>query len=366
MTKNTRIEGKTVKVKRQDIRIPLDFYDRLKKIAVERFNAHVHHRSGEPTITPTLLKLAELGIEYLESGLSDNLTDTRTTEVLKRLESLEQNKSDNNTDNLTKELADRVKALEEQHHDKDETVPNRIDERLSALEKRLSEFEPNGILKLNNRIKMLEKKLADINTDSITNKGRERLETLERRLNDLSNDAVLSLLEKRLEIVEQRLADSNNDNIPDKKAQEREKEEAAPLEVKEDDANLMTSEPERETKTRSRPLGASALHSTDTNNDICNDKISETDTGAKEVSSTSTDDKRGIEEDNSEREIEELAVETGLTDEELANELGASASTVKRWRLGSSKPRGLQKKRLKQWEVRGDRWYKLPTNTVSI
>ena len=94
MSQNTRIEGKTVKVKRQDIRIPLDFYNRLKQIAVEKFNAPIHHRSNEPAITPTLLKLAELGIEYLESGLADSNTDIIPNQLLDRLESLERKLND--------------------------------------------------------------------------------------------------------------------------------------------------------------------------------------------------------------------------------------------------------------------------------
>lgn len=50
-------------------------------------------------------------------------------------------------------------------------------------------------------------------------------------------------------------------------------------------------------------------------------------------------------------------VEEGLNDSELASLFGTSQSTVKRWRLGSSKPRGNNLKRLKKWEIKSDRWY---------
>lgn len=53
-----------------------------------------------------------------------------------------------------------------------------------------------------------------------------------------------------------------------------------------------------------------------------------------------------------------IQVEKGLTDFELASLFGVSKSIVKRWRLGSSKPRGNNSKQLTNWEVKGDRWYK--------
>lgn len=58
-----------------------------------------------------------------------------------------------------------------------------------------------------------------------------------------------------------------------------------------------------------------------------------------------------------------IQVEKGLTDFELASLFGVSKSIVRRWRLGSSKPRGNNLKRLKDWEVKGDRWYKKPLNS---
>ena len=162
--KNTRIEGKTVKVKRQDIRIPLDFYNRLKKIAVERFNAPIHHRSNEPAISKTLLKLAELGIEYLESGLTtDKKTEIITTEVFKRLENLEQNQSDNNNDSLIDELTDRIKTMEQ--------------------------------------------KIADKNPDKITNKLLKRIDDLERRFNDINTDKSSEISNQKAKVVEQQEVD---------------------------------------------------------------------------------------------------------------------------------------------------------------
>lgn len=61
-----------------------------------------------------------------------------------------------------------------------------------------------------------------------------------------------------------------------------------------------------------------------------------------------------------------IQVEKGLTDCELASIFGVSKSIVKRWRLGSSKPRGNNLKRLKNWEVKGDLWYKKETFTSKL
>ena len=282
--KNTRVEGKTVKVKRQDIRIPLDFYNRLKQIAVKRFNAPIHHRSKEPAITPTLLKLAELGIEYLESGLADKKTEIATTEIFKRLENLEQSQSDNNTDNFTGQLADRIKIIEQ--------------------------------------------KIADNNTDKIAKKVLKRIENIEQRLNDINTDKFSKELVERLEVVENRLAD-NSQTIPIELEQEK-------------------------------PLSPQTADSND-------DNIEDFYSGVKEVFSTSNDpdgsDKSApiaqVSPDQTDKNLAPIATveETGLTDEQLADEFGVNTSVVRRWRTGASKPRGNNLKRLKQWEVRGDRWF---------
>ncbi len=305
--KNTRVEGKTIKVKRQDIRIPIDFYDRLKKIALERFNAPIHHRSNEPAITKTLLKLAELGIEYLESGLTaDKKTEIITTEVLKRLDNLESNKDD----------------------------------------KTVSE--------LGERIETLEQKIADKSQDKITNKLLKRIDDIEQRLNDINNDKNHQELTDRLEILEKQLAEINTDKkaeIAEQKAEVVEQHEIA---------RTLTTEPEQS-------------ETTDNNNDSYNDNIENFYSGVKDAFSSSNDpdnkrddenktdkiDKPELDKTNIESSTPTAAIEeTGLTDKQLADEFGVSPTMVRRWRTGSSKPRGNNAKRLKQWEIKGDLWYK--------
>ncbi len=320
--KNSRVEGKTVKVKRQDIRIPLDFYNRLKQIAVEKFNAHVHHRSGEPVITPTLLKLAELGIEYLESGLADKNNEFATTEVFKRLENIEQRYSDNNNDIVSEELTERIKSLEKQL----------ADINTDKLDKELA-----------NRIEVIEQKLSNNNNDNIRDRIVKRLDTIEQNLNDNNDDKLSQKLTERLAIVEKQLADINTDNNP------------LISNEKADTSQTITIKANEEEKPLSPELD-------DKNNDINNDNIENFYSGVKEAFSTSNDpdDNDKLEQENLESP-EPIAIapeQTGLTDLQLADEFGVNPSMVKRWRTGSSKPRGNNAKRLKQWEVKGDRWYK--------
>ncbi len=309
--KDSRIEGKTVKVKRQDIRIPIDFYNRLKKIAVERFNAPIHHRSNEPAITKTLLKLAELGIEYLESGLtSDKKTEIITTEVLKRLDNLESNKDDNNNDKIGSELAERIETLEQ--------------------------------------------KIADKSQDKITKKLLKRIDDIEQLLNDINNDKNHRELAGRLEILEKQLAEINTDTITEIAEQKTEV-----IEQQEIDEALTTESKQSET--------------TDNNNDIYNDNIETFYSGVKDAFSSSNDpdnkpddenktdiiDRSELDQTNIETSTPTAVIEqTGLTDKELADEFGVNPSMVKRWRTGTSKPRGNNAKHLKQWEVKSDLWFK--------
>ena len=77
-------------VKRTDIRIPLPLYEELQKIAVERFNAPIHHISGKPEISSTLLELVRYGIQYLQLGLTAPYTDRVPDNINQRLEAIEQ------------------------------------------------------------------------------------------------------------------------------------------------------------------------------------------------------------------------------------------------------------------------------------
>lgn len=60
-------DRRTERVTRVDIRIPNELYDEIQAIAVDYFNAKIHHRSNKPEVTPTILELIKIGIEHLES-----------------------------------------------------------------------------------------------------------------------------------------------------------------------------------------------------------------------------------------------------------------------------------------------------------
>lgn len=51
-----------------DLRISEDLLTKVRKVAVERFDARIHHISKQPEVTYALNKLVQIGIEALESG----------------------------------------------------------------------------------------------------------------------------------------------------------------------------------------------------------------------------------------------------------------------------------------------------------
>ena len=77
-------------IKRTDIRLPIPLYEELQKIAVERFNAPIHHISGKPEISSTLIELVRYGIRYLQLGLTDTYTAKVPDKINQRLEAIEQ------------------------------------------------------------------------------------------------------------------------------------------------------------------------------------------------------------------------------------------------------------------------------------
>ena len=57
----------------------------------------------------------------------------------------------------------------------------------------------------------------------------------------------------------------------------------------------------------------------------------------------------------------------GLSDGELAEILGVNSSSVYRWRVKGTKPRPLKiARQLAEWEVRGERWFKIKNDLVNF
>jgi hypothetical protein len=53
----------------------------------------------------------------------------------------------------------------------------------------------------------------------------------------------------------------------------------------------------------------------------------------------------------------------GLSDEQMANALSVEVGTVRRWRKGERKPSKANADLFDRWEVRGNRWYEITTNS---
>jgi hypothetical protein len=55
-----------------DLRLDPGLREKIDQLAVERFEARIHHITGKPEITSTINRLIRYGIEYLDKGYLDN------------------------------------------------------------------------------------------------------------------------------------------------------------------------------------------------------------------------------------------------------------------------------------------------------
>lgn len=55
-----------------DLKISEDLLERVRTVAVNRFDARIHHISKKPEVTYTINKLIQIGLDALESGYQDN------------------------------------------------------------------------------------------------------------------------------------------------------------------------------------------------------------------------------------------------------------------------------------------------------
>ena len=102
-------------IKRCDVRVPIELYNEIEKIAVEEYNAPLYHKTGKPQVSSTIIELLKLGIENLRGEVSDKESDTLSDKVRElesqieqiRATSLSDNKSDTVPDTHTD---DRIKA----------------------------------------------------------------------------------------------------------------------------------------------------------------------------------------------------------------------------------------------------------------
>ncbi len=55
-----------------DLKISEDLLEKVRAVAVSRFDARIHHISKKPEVTYTINKLIQIGLDALESGYQDN------------------------------------------------------------------------------------------------------------------------------------------------------------------------------------------------------------------------------------------------------------------------------------------------------
>ena len=77
------------KIVRVDIRIPKEIYERIQAIAVSRYRAKIHHRSGKPEVGPTILELIKMGITQVEAEVADSVEWELTEEIREKIQELD-------------------------------------------------------------------------------------------------------------------------------------------------------------------------------------------------------------------------------------------------------------------------------------
>jgi hypothetical protein len=78
---------------RIDVRFPEEVHEAIKLIA-EKDGAKIHHRSGEVILSPTVVKLVQLGIRALSDDSPISLSDCLPDNISYRVLAVEQELSD--------------------------------------------------------------------------------------------------------------------------------------------------------------------------------------------------------------------------------------------------------------------------------
>jgi hypothetical protein len=111
----------TETITRVDVRIPNHIYEQIAAIATRHFHAKVHHRSGKPEVSPTILELIKIGIAHLEATLPDSadISDKSVASELReqikgldvRLRAIEGKLSDNITDDTSDTVDESIQGV---------------------------------------------------------------------------------------------------------------------------------------------------------------------------------------------------------------------------------------------------------------
>ena len=93
-------------IKRCDVRVPIDLYNQIEKIAVEEYNAPLYHKTGKPQVSSTIIELLKLGIENLRGEVSDTIPDKLSDKVQELESQIKQIQSTSISDNQSDTIPD--------------------------------------------------------------------------------------------------------------------------------------------------------------------------------------------------------------------------------------------------------------------
>jgi hypothetical protein len=123
------------KITKLDLRIPNELFAQIKEIAIED-GAKIHHISGEPTLSPTAIKLMEEAIKYRKLGLKQEDDEIKSEAQTLIVEALQQI-----TTRLT-ELNRPVRKLFLNRNGLQTPLPNEISEALENMRRARQEVSP--------------------------------------------------------------------------------------------------------------------------------------------------------------------------------------------------------------------------------
>lgn len=93
-------------IKRCDVRVPINLYNEIEKIAVEEYNAPLYHKTGKPQVSSTIIELLKLGIENLRGEISGKLSDTLSDKLSELESQIKQIQSTSISDNQSDTIPD--------------------------------------------------------------------------------------------------------------------------------------------------------------------------------------------------------------------------------------------------------------------
>lgn len=189
-----RQESKSTRI---DLRVPNELLEEIQQIALTRFNAPIHHISGKPEMTPTIIQLIQYGIKYLNSYPDinpdsiplnpDNLPDTFLDKLSDKLSGKLSDKipdtisinPDYLPDSFLDKLSDKVKEKLSGN------IPDKLPDNI-VTEEKLNEAIADLKLNFSPRLDKLESKI------SLLENIKKELEELELGIEEEELTAVLS------------------------------------------------------------------------------------------------------------------------------------------------------------------------------